>query len=443
MNITREELFAEVWERPVSEIARELGVSDTAIAKLCRKLQVPKPPRGYWARVAAGQTPRRSALAAFREESTRNPGSGYIKLTDRQMYFFRHALRELGDVGVDTNACQVMYDEIRALPEEVAAQVILLVHNRHENWLDENAEMRARIGALQCIKALVGKLLPYAKAQVVVFRPQKHEGSERDYEPIALVRFSAELQRTVAHLSRLVRDNGLSYVVRDLGSTDVGWRVRYVYSPDDYTRIASQMCISDREIWVRSRVIDFWGELQETETERFQIRSVVPVDLLKTTEIKLPAKISSVLVKPYVKRLEALKEAEHVYDIVSSTVYKIERAVPDEHLAIADRLWFGKEGGPFTTAHRASVDIENELGRWETAIEEQRATLCVDVLGVRIGDTVVASSRGKMVRIRVERMSLSTGDEEIFFHLWGRCYRKDGTLGKRDESVYLMVGRDP
>lgn len=33
--LSREELFALVWENPTQEVARELGVSDVAIAKLC------------------------------------------------------------------------------------------------------------------------------------------------------------------------------------------------------------------------------------------------------------------------------------------------------------------------------------------------------------------------------------------------------------------------
>lgn len=45
--ISREELFAMVWEMPTREGAKELGVSDVAIGKLCARLQVPKPPRGY------------------------------------------------------------------------------------------------------------------------------------------------------------------------------------------------------------------------------------------------------------------------------------------------------------------------------------------------------------------------------------------------------------
>ena len=34
---------------------REGGVSDVAIAKACKQLRIPKPPRGYWAKKAAGQ----------------------------------------------------------------------------------------------------------------------------------------------------------------------------------------------------------------------------------------------------------------------------------------------------------------------------------------------------------------------------------------------------
>lgn len=48
-DLTREELFVLVWEKPASEVAAELGFSDVALGKFCKRLQVPKPPRGYWA----------------------------------------------------------------------------------------------------------------------------------------------------------------------------------------------------------------------------------------------------------------------------------------------------------------------------------------------------------------------------------------------------------
>lgn len=36
--ISRETLFALVWERPATEVAKELGISDVALGKLCRRL---------------------------------------------------------------------------------------------------------------------------------------------------------------------------------------------------------------------------------------------------------------------------------------------------------------------------------------------------------------------------------------------------------------------
>lgn len=50
----REKLYKEVWEKPVVEIANKYGVSDVAIHKICKSLNVPVPPRGHWTKVRAG-----------------------------------------------------------------------------------------------------------------------------------------------------------------------------------------------------------------------------------------------------------------------------------------------------------------------------------------------------------------------------------------------------
>lgn len=52
---TKEVLQELIWSKPTTAIALEFGVSDKAIEKLCKKLDVNKPPRGYWAKVAAGK----------------------------------------------------------------------------------------------------------------------------------------------------------------------------------------------------------------------------------------------------------------------------------------------------------------------------------------------------------------------------------------------------
>lgn len=51
---TRQQLYNRVWQEPVDRVAKELGISNVGLAKLCRRHNIPAPPRGAWARKAAG-----------------------------------------------------------------------------------------------------------------------------------------------------------------------------------------------------------------------------------------------------------------------------------------------------------------------------------------------------------------------------------------------------
>jgi hypothetical protein len=53
--ITRDELYEKVWSEPMVKIAKEFGISDRGLAKTCKRLEVPVPPRGYWAKLQAGK----------------------------------------------------------------------------------------------------------------------------------------------------------------------------------------------------------------------------------------------------------------------------------------------------------------------------------------------------------------------------------------------------
>jgi len=53
---TKDELEKLLWEKPTTQIAKDFGVSDNAIAKWAKNLGINKPPRGYWAKIAANKT---------------------------------------------------------------------------------------------------------------------------------------------------------------------------------------------------------------------------------------------------------------------------------------------------------------------------------------------------------------------------------------------------
>lgn len=62
MYCNRADLFDFVWSQPRTALAKRFNVSDVAIAKHCRSANIPMPPPGYWARVAAGSTGNRPTL---------------------------------------------------------------------------------------------------------------------------------------------------------------------------------------------------------------------------------------------------------------------------------------------------------------------------------------------------------------------------------------------
>lgn len=62
VTLTRDELFKLVWETPMSRLSERFGLSGNGLAKICRRLDVPYPPRGYWARLAAGKKVKATAL---------------------------------------------------------------------------------------------------------------------------------------------------------------------------------------------------------------------------------------------------------------------------------------------------------------------------------------------------------------------------------------------
>jgi hypothetical protein len=53
--VTRQELYRQVWQTPMQRLAAEYGISGNGLAKICDRLKIPYPPRGWWAKKAAGK----------------------------------------------------------------------------------------------------------------------------------------------------------------------------------------------------------------------------------------------------------------------------------------------------------------------------------------------------------------------------------------------------
>ena len=69
MTLSRRQIYDLVWSQPMTTIAAELGLSGNGLAKICDRLLVPYPTRGYWAKVYAGKDEPQDPLPAAPEGS--------------------------------------------------------------------------------------------------------------------------------------------------------------------------------------------------------------------------------------------------------------------------------------------------------------------------------------------------------------------------------------
>lgn len=58
----RQQLHDLVWSEPLSALAPRFGMSDVALAKICKRHSIPIPGRGHWAKLKAGKPSPRLPL---------------------------------------------------------------------------------------------------------------------------------------------------------------------------------------------------------------------------------------------------------------------------------------------------------------------------------------------------------------------------------------------
>ena len=62
IRVERQVLYEQVWAQSMAKVAKEYGISNVALAKICKKLNVPCPWRGYWRRKETGKAVKQLPL---------------------------------------------------------------------------------------------------------------------------------------------------------------------------------------------------------------------------------------------------------------------------------------------------------------------------------------------------------------------------------------------
>jgi hypothetical protein len=83
VRLRRQELYEKMWSRPAIALAKEFGISGRGLGKICGRFEIPVPPRGYWAKLAAGKhvnkIPLPTAKSDVPSEVLIQPSSGGLE----------------------------------------------------------------------------------------------------------------------------------------------------------------------------------------------------------------------------------------------------------------------------------------------------------------------------------------------------------------------------
>src|ERR1700756_2992779 len=67
IRLPRVELYEKVWATPMRTLAKEFGLSDVGLAKICRKHNIPVPPVGFWRRKETGYKVNRPLMRPVKD----------------------------------------------------------------------------------------------------------------------------------------------------------------------------------------------------------------------------------------------------------------------------------------------------------------------------------------------------------------------------------------
>lgn len=444
---TREELFARVWEKPVQVVAKELGISGVALAKRCRALQVPTPPRGYWAKIRSGQHEDRPPLANFIEElrvaqQKPVPEDG-ARLAAAQGQMLKTALAELQQAGFDTSAVRCPGYEVAGLTPDMAAEVILHIQRSFRRWTPPGASWQKQHGVHACAGGLVSRLLPLARGQILILKIKSEARHGLDRDGYGILRVAPAFLHDVALLLALVRTNRLDYAARPINASDRRWSVGYFSGRDETGGHFSRLCVSETEFWLLGKA--GWREDEkELETSHLRLSDIMPTELLVPEFIDGPTSIPESRLRPFEETIRAIEFADGLHETLSLSCCTLGDTLPNETLVLVERLWFGTgDDGAFGRQRRQLQELESQLEQWEAIIDSEKEAVTKNVLGISRGDHVSFERADGIVKMRVTGTSVHIGETNVDFFVFGNRYRKDGLLGQRQETLCLTVARRP
>jgi hypothetical protein len=82
VKFTRNELYEKIWNTPTIKLAKDFGLSDVGLGKICKKHSIPKPPLGRSLRSRLPNKMALTSLPMYRRDVSENVVNQAIQILD-------------------------------------------------------------------------------------------------------------------------------------------------------------------------------------------------------------------------------------------------------------------------------------------------------------------------------------------------------------------------
>lgn len=158
----REKLYNEVWSEPVITVAKRYNISDNGLRKRCKKLGIPLPTAGYWAKVYAGQTIEKPSLPKVSGDLRRYVRNYVIKYKKDIKEYSDTELKSAEDLYLLTDSTQDFINHICSRIE-----VKKTLHDPHHLIIEHKDQSLLRKKRIKDSKSFYGTQTSYEEKSIL------------------------------------------------------------------------------------------------------------------------------------------------------------------------------------------------------------------------------------------------------------------------------------
>ena len=218
--LTREQLYDLVWTTPLSTLSRKYAFSDNGIRKICKKMDIPLPPVGYWQKLQYGKKVNKPKLKVNTEVDQevslpiRSKDSESVNYDQTPLAILKNEIAEkYGE--------QLKVPEKLSKPDEIIIEAKRILNENAKSRFRDNGLVRSFDGIkIKVTPENIARSLRFMDTFIKMMKQRGHQVKVYHYKTVVEV-FGGEYEINLREKLKVVPNTTDRYSSRDLIPTGI------------------------------------------------------------------------------------------------------------------------------------------------------------------------------------------------------------------------------